>query len=86
MIYGNHKLRKGDIVRIYRWEPELLDKAARFYNIKPWCIDDMKFIVIMIDYHLRKIRLIPKNTSGDVLFVDMDATSLMKVGTLAESN
>ena len=85
MIYGNHKLRKGDIVQIYRWETELLDRAARFYNVRPWCIDDMKFVIVLIDYNMRKIRIVPKNMHGDVFFVNLDDTSLMKVGSLADN-
>ena len=85
MIYGNHSKRKGDIVQIYRWEAELLDRAARFYNVKPWCIDEMKFVIVLIDYNMRKIRIVPKNMHGDAFFVNLDDTSLMKVGSLADN-
>ena len=85
MIYGNHSKRRGDVVQIYRWETELLDRAARFYNVKPWCIDDMKFVIVRIDYHMRKIVIVPKNMHGDVFFVNLDDTSLMKVGSLADN-
>lgn len=86
MIYGNHNKRKGDIVQIARWEQAELERAQTWYNSKPWTIDDVKFIVTDIDYYHRKIRLLPKNPNFSVegFVVSLDATSLIKVGSLAD--
>ena len=84
----NHELRKGDIVQIARWEPELLAELDMLFKVKPWTIDDVKFVVVIIDYHRRSIGIIPKDQRitqlaqvvGRVL---LDGASLIRVGRLA---
>ena len=83
--HGNHDLRKGDIVQIARWEPELLAQMDLFFRVKPWAIDDVKFIVVIVDHHSRSIGIIPKNQRITQLIghVPLDGASLIRVGRLA---
>ena len=82
----NHDLRKGDIVQIARWEPELLAEMDMLFKVKPWTIDDVKFVVVIIDHHGRSIGIIPKNqrpTSYIIGRVPLDGASLIRVGRLS---
>ena len=87
MIYGNHNKKKGDIVQIARWEDETLRRASLVYDTRIWTIDDVRFIVLDIEYNWRKIRLIPRNpkVGTEVFYVDLDATSLIRVGRLSDA-
>lgn len=82
----NHELKKGDIVQIARWEPELLDQMDDYFGAKPWTIDDVKFIVVIIDYHSRTIGIIPKNSKIRQVVgrVPLDGASLIRVGRISE--
>jgi hypothetical protein len=84
--YGNHSKRKGDIVQIARWETELLEKFDKFYEVKPWKIDEVKFIVVVIDHSTRTIGIIPKNERIKQIVgrVPLDSASLIRVGRLSE--
>ena len=83
--HGNHDLRKGDIVQIARWEPELLAELDTLFRIKPWTIDDVKFVVVIIDHRARTIGIIPKNEriKQIVGHIPLDGASLIRVGRLA---
>ena len=84
--HGNHDLVKGDIVQIARWEPELLAEMDMLFRVKPWTIDDVKFIVVIIDHHSRSVGIIPKNQRITQLIgrVPLDGASLIRVGRLSE--
>jgi hypothetical protein len=83
--HTNHDLRKGDIVQIARWEPELLAELDMLFRIKPWIIDDVKFVVVIIDHRARTIGIIPKNERITQALgrVPLDGASLIRVGRLA---
>ena len=86
--HGNHDLRKGDIVQIARWEPELLAQMDTLFKVKPWTIDDVKFVVVIIDHNRRSIGIIPKDPRITQLAqvvgrVPLDGASLIRVGRLA---
>ncbi len=84
--YGNHNKRKGDIVQIARWEPELLEKFDKFYEVRLWKIDEVKFIVVVIDLSNRTIGIIPKNERIKQVIgrIHLDDASLIRVGRLSE--
>ena len=86
--HANHDLRKGDIVQIARWEPELLAELDTLFKVKPWTIDDVKFVVVIIDHRARTIGIIPKNERITQLVhvvgrVPLDGASLIRVGRLS---
>jgi hypothetical protein len=83
--YGNHNKRKGDIVQIARWEIELLEKFDKFYEVSPRKIDEVKFIVVIVDLNNRTIGIIPKNERIKQVVgrVPLDGASLIRVGRLA---
>ena len=83
--HANHDLRKGDIVQIARWEPELLAELDALFRIKPWTIDDVKFVVVIIDHRARTIGIIPKNEriKQIVGHIPLDGASLIRVGRLS---
>ena len=85
--HANHDLRKGDIVQIARWEPELLAQMDMLFRVKPLTIDDVKFVVVIIDHHRRSIGIIPKDPRITQLAqvvgrVPLDGASLIRVGRL----
>ena len=82
----NHELRKGDIVQIARWETELLEKFDKFYEVKPWKIDEVKFIVVVVDLGSRTIGIVPKNERIKQVVgrIHLDDTSLIRVGRMSE--
>ncbi len=82
----NHELRKGDIVQIARWEPELLAELDMLFKVKPGTIDDVKFVVVTIDHRSRSIGIIPKNprTNQFIGRVPLDGASLVRVGRLSD--
>ena len=83
--HANHDLRKGDIVQIARWEPELLAELDTLFKVKPWTIDDVKFVVVIIDHRARTIGIIPKNEriKQIVGHIPLDGASLIRVGRLS---
>ena len=83
--HANHDLRKGDIVQIARWEPELLAQMDDYFGAKPWTIDDIKFVVVIIDHRARTIGIIPKNEriKQIVGHIPLDGASLIRVGRLS---
>ena len=84
--YCNHNKRKVDIVQIARWETELLEKFDKFYEVRPWKIDEVKFIVVVVDLSNRTIGIIPKNERIKQVVgrIHLDAASLIRVGRLSE--
>ena len=75
MIYGNHEKRKGDIVKIARWDDSALLTAAWLLDFKSnsgpqrraVCehIACMFFVVVDINYTARRIFLAPiKHPNG----------------------
>ena len=84
--YFNHEIRKGDIVQIARWEPELLAQMDRYFNPSPCKIDEVKFIVVTINHHGRTIGIIPKNERIKQVVgrVPLDTASLIRVGRMSE--
>ena len=83
--HGSHDLRKGDIVQIARWEPELLTQMDSYFNPSPCKIDEVKFIVVIIDHYSRTIGIIPKNERIKQVVgrVPLDAASLIRVGRIS---
>lgn len=82
--HANHDLRKGDVVQIARWEPELLAELDRLFKVKHWTIDDVMFVVVIIDHYSRSIGIIPKNERIRQFIgrVPLDDSSLIRVGRL----
>ena len=82
--HGNHSLRKGDIVQIARWEPELLAQMDSYFSVKPWTIDDVMFVIVVIDHYSRSIGVIPKNERIKQVIgrIRLDDSSLIRVGRL----
>lgn len=72
MIYGNHEMRKGDVVKVARWDDRALLQVAWHLGVKSASgpqrrsvcsfIGDMTFFVSGIDYHLRQIHVVPMGT------------------------
>ena len=83
--HGSHDLRKGDIVQIARWEPELLTQMDSYFNPSPCKIDEVKFIVVIIDHYSRTIGIIPKNERIKQVVgrVPLDAASLIRVSRIS---
>lgn len=88
MIYGNHSKKKGDIVQIARWDDDLLYEMSKLYQVEPWKIDEVKFIIVVIDYSRRTIGFIPNNPriSQIIGCVPLDATNLIRVGRLVDKH
>lgn len=82
----NHEIRKGDIVQIARWEPELLFKLGTYFNCSLLKIDEVKFVVVTIDHSTRTIGIIPKNERIKQVIsrVPLDGASLIRVGRLSD--
>lgn len=82
----NHELRKGDIVQIARWEPVLLCQLGIYFNCSFFKIDEVKFVVVIIDHGTRTIGIIPKNERIKQIVgrVSMDGASLVRVGRLSD--
>lgn len=82
----NHEIRKGDIVQIARWEPELLFQLGTYFNCSLLKIDEVKFVVVIIDHSTRTIGIIPKNEriKQIVSRVPLDGASLIRVGRLSD--
>ncbi len=83
--YGNHNKRKGDIVQIARWEPKLLCQLGIYFDCSPWKIDEVKFVIVVIDHSTRTIGIIPKNERIKQIVgrVPLDSASLIRVGRLS---
>ena len=87
MIYGNHDMRKSDIVKIAKWDNELILRMARAYNTKPETIGDAKFYIADIDYRRRSIGVIPVingKLCAAMYDLCLDDTNLIRVGRLYE--
>ena len=87
MIYGNHDMRKSDIVKVAKWDEELVLRMARAYNAKPETICDAKFYIADIDYRRRAIGVIPIVNSklcAAMYDLELDDTNLIRVGRLYE--
>ena len=86
MIYGNHDMKKSDIVKVATWEPELIKELATAFRANEAVIEDARFVVENIDYKNRLI-LIMAHTSKLITAmyaISLDATSLIRVGRLYE--
>ena len=87
MIYGNHDMRKSDVVKIAKWDEELILRMARFYDARPEIIGDAKFYIADIDYRRRAIGVIPTINSrlcAATYGLCLDDTNLIRVGRLYE--
>ena len=88
MIYGNHDMRKSDVVKIAKWEDALVEKVARAYNEKIASVEDGKFYVAHIDYKHRIIGIIPvvgSKLCAAMYELPLDDTTLIRVGRLYEA-
>lgn len=88
MIYGNHDMKKSDVVKIAKWDEELILRMARAYDAKPETISDAKFYIADIDYSRRTIGVIPiVNSKLCAAMYDLclDDTNLIRVGRLYEA-
>ena len=81
----NHDLRKGDIVRVARWEDGLIERLEMYYKAKPYKIDEEEFIVCVIDHNMRNIGIIPKNSRMRQIIarIELDNANLIRVGRLS---
>ena len=91
MIYGNHNKRRGDIVKIARWDEEVISIVETRYLHES--AGDIEFIIIDIDHYRREIVLRPswirtqgvkKSMQFATYRVLLDDTNLIRVGRLAE--
>lgn len=85
MIYGNHNKRRGDIVRVARWDQDLVQKAADFLHTTRPIAETKEFVVSRIDYYGRTMHLMPKGLKEDhgrFFIVNLDDTNLIRVGRL----
>ena len=88
MIYGNHDMKKSDVVKIAKWDEELILRMARAYDAKPETISDAKFYIADIDYRHRTIGAIPIINSklcAATYKLCLDDTNLIRVGRLYEA-
>ena len=86
MLHGNHEMKRGDIVKVATWEPELIKELATAFRANEAVIEDARFVVEKIDYKNRLI-LIMAHTSKLITAmyaISLDATSLIRVGRLYE--
>lgn len=87
MIYGNHDMRKSDIVKVAKWDEELILRLARAYGEGVEVIGDTKFYIANIDYSFRTIGIIPMVNSklcAAMYDLCLDDTNLIRVGRLYE--
>ena len=89
MIYGNHNKRKGDIVKLARWDEELIKKAAEFNKVSEEVIAEKKFVIVWIDFYRRQMKLNMVHTRDSekipgpaFVVVNLDETNIIRVGRL----
>jgi len=91
--FGNHNKRKGDIVRIAKWDKEALanikkkiDVTTKRNGLREFLIpvDELLFVIVSIDYERRHIRLDPTSSyiAGMYWSVHLDETNLIRVDRL----
>lgn len=79
MIYGNHNKKKGDIVKIARWDGREMNLLKT--RLGTSCKDpgELTFMIVLIDYSTRDIFLQKKGLNWAVR---LDETNLIKVGQI----
>lgn len=88
MIYGNHDMKKSDIVKVAKWDEQLILRLARAYGASVETVGDTKFYIANIDYGFRTIGIIPMVNSklcAAMYDLCLDATNLIRVGRLYEA-
>ena len=87
MIYGNHNKKRGDIVKIARWDGDTIVRAALNYGVKPEEAEEIEFVVWKVLYFERYVVLVPlySNRLTNMHFVvNLDETNLIRVSRMAE--
>ena len=87
MIYGNHNKKRGDIVKIAKWDVDAVVEAALRYGIKPEEVEDTEFVVWKVLYFERYVVLVPlySNRLTNMHFVvNLDETNLIRVSRMTE--
>ena len=100
MIYGNHDKRKGDIVKVARWDDQALLMIAWQRGIRSnsgpqrravcEAMAERSFLIVNIDYYARLIFLVMVSDRTHTILedqrvhVEMDNTNLIRVGRLGE--
>lgn len=87
MIYGNHNKRRGDIVKIARWDIDTIVRIALNYRVKTEEAEEIEFVVWKVMYYERYIVLVPYaahvHTNAHFV-VNLDETNLIRVGRMTE--
>lgn len=87
MIYGNHEKRRGDIVRIARWDGDTIVRVALNYKVRTEEAEEIEFVVWKVMYYERYIILVPHHahifTSAHIV-VNLDDTNLIRVSRMTE--
>ena len=87
MIYGNHEKRRGDIVRIARWDGDTIVRVALNYKVRTEEAEEIEFVVWKVMYYERYIILVPRHThifTNAHIVVNLDETNLIRVSRMTE--